>query len=805
MPNLFGLSFSFLVITCQLLGVHLKYPSKAWPVQDTDTKSGQLLPFLEQLRSKDARLGDLIALILGSGSSPESGLKNVFAPRTHQGFDVFTNQSQLIVNNLETFMWPIVGSHFKSAGYLPIRAFRVEPSKIWGPVDKLRIFLSSGTTSGAEGRSKSAYSALGLELYQAGSIAAFLGVLERCVLPFSGDFLDMVSVSLIPPVDEWPDSSLAQMIAWFSEIWPTSYANSESTEHVLATLEEASEQNKPVVLFGTAFHFVNVMDQGLSFTLPKGSIIVETGGTKGRSRSVTREDLYQLLSERFGIEESRIVSEYGMCELASQAWDFVDAGTTRMLSERSFKFPWWVTPGVMTTPSQVLAKGVGALIIDDPLRVDIGQTALQTEDMACLDDDGTFRLLGRVPRAPLKGCSLKVTDIAESSGLTQITKSLEKGQMLNPEDPRLAKNAPACRKWFLDLLTDTSAIKCLQRELGDKTLALSAISDLAAGLPENDEGFVRAAIAAMNNKQIAQKWLLIAPASHSIAPIHPLAQALIIGLDLRIRLPEIAGLKSSETFLARAVELAKTAGFHVTTLPSSFRLGQDDLLDGENILIFGDDETCAMMRKFAPGRVAAFGTAVSMSIARIKDLESKTQIQSLISDQLSLAQRGCLSSRVILIIGGKEDSLHQILSEVAAGEFFSPPKSPGLEAARSIEDVRLSQAGFRVNPSGVMIATKNSTLKTLCRDLEGGISRLDFVIPVLVLPEDTSEVDAIEAALQVMPIRAISAGERSLEALLNSRNSVQFLQTLLVVELGTLGRQPFDGRHLGLPFFGVSH
>ncbi|MEI6399135.1 MAG: hypothetical protein WCO71_10215, partial [Pseudomonadota bacterium] len=490
-------------------------------MQDTDTKSGQLLPFLEQLRSKNARLGDLIALILGGGSAPESGLKNVFAPRTHQGFDVFTNQSQLIVNNLETFMWPIVGSHFKSAGYLPIRAFRVEPSKIWGPVDKLRIFLSSGTTSGAEGRSKSAYSALGLELYQAGSISAFLGVLERCVLPFSGDFLDMVSVSLIPPVDEWPDSSLAQMIAWFSEIWPTSYANSESTEHVLATLEDASEQNKPVVLFGTAFHFVNVMDQGLSFTLPKGSIIVETGGTKGRSRSVTREDLYQLLSERFGVEESRIVSEYGMCELASQAWDFVDAGTARMLSERSFKFPWWVTPGVMTTPSQVLAKGVGALIIDDPLRVDIGQTALQTEDMACLDDDGTFRLLCRVPQAPLKGCSLKVTDIAESSGLTQITKSLEKGQMLNPEDPRLAKNAPAGRKWFLDLLTDTNAIKCLQRELGDKTLALSAISDLAAGLPENDERFARAAIAAMNHQQSAQKWLLIAPASHSIAPIHP--------------------------------------------------------------------------------------------------------------------------------------------------------------------------------------------------------------------------------------------------------------------------------------------
>ncbi len=58
--------------------------------------------------------------------------------------------------------------------------------------------------------------------------------------------------------------------------------------------------------------------------MPEGSIVIETGGTKGKTRSVTREELYTLISNCFSVDRNHIVSEYGMCELASQAYDFVE-------------------------------------------------------------------------------------------------------------------------------------------------------------------------------------------------------------------------------------------------------------------------------------------------------------------------------------------------------------------------------------------------------------------------------------------------------------------------------------------------
>ena len=126
-----------------------------------------------------------------------------------------------------------------------------------------------------------------------------------------------------------------------------------------------------------------------------------------------------------------------------------------------------------------------------------------------------------------------------------------------------------------------------------------------------------------------------------------------------------------------------------------------------------------------------------------------------------------------------------------------------MHAARAMEEVRLLQAGFMVNSGDVMVATKNSTIQFLGQDLGSGISRMECVIPVLILPDDVNEADAIKEACQVIPIRAISAGETIRKALLTSKNSAEFVQNLLVVGPGMLQCQPFDGTHLGHPFFGM--
>ena len=78
-------------------------------------------------------------------------------------------------------------------------------------------------------------------------------------------------------------------------------------------------------MLGTAFSFVHLLDylaeQDLRFELPPGSCALETGGYKGRSRSLPKAALHALISERLGIAPGRIVCEYGMSELGSQAYD----------------------------------------------------------------------------------------------------------------------------------------------------------------------------------------------------------------------------------------------------------------------------------------------------------------------------------------------------------------------------------------------------------------------------------------------------------------------------------------------------
>ena len=118
----------------------------------------------------------------------------------------------------------------------------------------------------------------GLELYKA---SAFLSFLEVYKSFFSEQ--KRKCISFIPPTSNWKNSSLAQMISWFGEKFELSYVESqEELENELA--------EDPVWVFATGFHLVNFFDDGNRVKLPKGSVVFETGGTKGRSRSVSEKN-----------------------------------------------------------------------------------------------------------------------------------------------------------------------------------------------------------------------------------------------------------------------------------------------------------------------------------------------------------------------------------------------------------------------------------------------------------------------------------------------------------------------------------
>jgi hypothetical protein len=174
---------------------------------------------------------------------------------------------------------------------------------------------------------------------------------------------------------------------------------------VAEALAAASTEGRKVLLLGTAFNFVHLLDdfamRDLRFTLPAGSRVMETGGYKGRSRELSKDELHAFIAERLGILRSHVICEYGMSELSSQAYDG-DAGA----SARVFRFPPWCRIKIISPETgREVNEGEAGLVRVFDLANAFSVMAVQTEDLAVRRGDG-FELIGRVRTAEARGCSL---------------------------------------------------------------------------------------------------------------------------------------------------------------------------------------------------------------------------------------------------------------------------------------------------------------------------------------------------------------------------------------------------------------
>jgi hypothetical protein len=160
------------------------------------------------------------------------------------------------------------------------------------------------------------------------------------------------------------------------------------------------ESDQPVGVLGTAFSFVHLLDHleecGARLSLPSGSRVMETGGYKGRSREVPKSKLRAMISKFFGVPESDIVTEYGMSELSSQAYE----------QGAVFHFPPWARARVVSseTGAEVGEGETGLLQVFDLANI-WSVMAVQTEDLAVRRGTG-FELLGRAAKSEPRGCSL---------------------------------------------------------------------------------------------------------------------------------------------------------------------------------------------------------------------------------------------------------------------------------------------------------------------------------------------------------------------------------------------------------------
>jgi phenylacetate-coenzyme A ligase PaaK-like adenylate-forming protein len=269
----------------------------------------------------------------------------------------------------------------------------------------VHTFRTSGTTMAARG----ALHLDTLELYEASLLPSF----RRHVLPDLGAAARADFLALAPSPDELPDSSLSHM---FGEVLralgtpESAFAVCHSApewERVLERLRAARARGAPLVLCGTAFAMVHLLDaleaRELRLELPPNARVMETGGFKGRSRELSRDALYAEIEHGLGVPPARILNQYGMTELGSQFYDSVllepDA------PRRKLGPPWAAVRIVDPDTGEDVPDGeVGAVAI-----VDLANTgsvlALQTADVGRRLSDG-FEVLGREVGAEERGCSI---------------------------------------------------------------------------------------------------------------------------------------------------------------------------------------------------------------------------------------------------------------------------------------------------------------------------------------------------------------------------------------------------------------
>ena len=296
---------------------------------------------------------------------------------------------------------------------VPTDAFKSAALVCGDSAEAIVVFRTSGTTQGAERRGE--HYLRDLALYDAALRAGFAAAL----LP---DGARLPILSLVPPAEALPDSSLSYMIravlADFGAPGSGYYADEKGidTARLNAALRDAEAAGQPVCLLGTSIAFLHWLDvlraEGTSFRLPYGSRIMDTGGSKGRSREMSRDEMLDTFRDLLGVEPEWCVNEYGMTEMGSQFYD----ATAGKAAPRAYTPPPWVRTRAMDPETlRPLPDGeVGVLRHWDLANLD-SVLALQTADLGIVEN-GQFRLLGRARGAEARGCSLAMDELLHALG-----------------------------------------------------------------------------------------------------------------------------------------------------------------------------------------------------------------------------------------------------------------------------------------------------------------------------------------------------------------------------------------------------
>lgn len=262
--------------------------------------------------------------------------------------------------------------------FMPIEFFKYHEIKsgIW---ESEKVFLSSGTTQST----RSVHHVKDLAFYQKVSKYIF----ESYFGPVSGFQI----LALLPSYQEQGDSSLICMV-------DNLIRHAENGSGYLSTRPNGQDYrllNEMTILIGVTYALLDFANTSIKEIPNSPPVILETGGMKGRKREITRDELTSSLTKM----SKRIFTEYGMTELFSQAYG----------ANGKLKWPTWCKSYIrdINDPLKISKKGSGSLNVIDLANIDTC-SFIETKDIARMENEDEFEVLGRMDNSDIRGCSLLI-------------------------------------------------------------------------------------------------------------------------------------------------------------------------------------------------------------------------------------------------------------------------------------------------------------------------------------------------------------------------------------------------------------
>lgn len=282
---------------------------------------------------------------------------------------------------------PQTVNRLEAIPFLPIAFFKSHKVLAGKTEEVAQVFTSSGTT----GAQTSRHYVSDLSVYEQSFLKGFAH--------FYGNIEDYVVLALLPSYLERSGSSLIYMAERL--IRDSRHEESGFYLHELGeladTLNACESRGQKVLLIGVSFALLDLCEQ-YQLNL-KHTIVMETGGMKGRRKELIREELHRQLCAGLGVKT--VHSEYGMTELLSQAYSS---------GEGIFRCPPWMKVLVRETedPLSLLPPGkTGGINVIDLANIN-SCAFIATQDLGKCYADGSFEVLGRFDHSDIRGCNLMV-------------------------------------------------------------------------------------------------------------------------------------------------------------------------------------------------------------------------------------------------------------------------------------------------------------------------------------------------------------------------------------------------------------